>query len=216
MANNRQPTTPTLVPVERIQRAIYLLRGQKVMLDADLAELYGVTTGNLNKAVKRNLSRFPSDFMFSLSAEETSNLRFQSGISSGSSYGGRRYLPKAFTEQGVAMLSSVLRSERAVMVNIAIMRAFVQLRLVLSSHDELAKKLTELEHRLEDHDASIRSLFDAIRQLMTPADTGAPAKEIGFHVKEVSTPYRIRRRGPRRLRTSAKLALTDPPRNINA
>ena len=134
-------------------------------------------------------------------------------------------LPYAFTEQGIAMLSSVLRSPRAVEVNIAIMRAFVQLRQVLSSHAELAQKLAELERRLEGHDTSIRSLFDAIRQLMAPADIEPPTKEMGFHVKEDSVAYRIRRRqghhlkpsrhrGQRRPGTSAKLALTDPPTNI--
>src|ERR1035437_1024513 len=123
------------------------------MLDADLAALYGVTTGNLNKAVKRNLDRFPPDFMFQLTSDEAENLRFQIGISS-SDFGGRRYLPYAFTEQGVAMLSSVLRSKRAVQVNIAVMRAFVQLRQVLSSHAELARKLADLEQRIEGHDRS--------------------------------------------------------------
>ena len=141
------------------------------MLDADLAALYGVTTGNLNKAVKRNLDRFPPDFMFQLTSDEAENLRFQIGISS-SDFGGRRYLPYAFTEQGVAMLSSVLRSKRAVQVNIAVMRAFVQLRQVLSSHAELARKLADLEQRIEGHDTAIRSLFDAIRQLMAPPPPG--------------------------------------------
>ena len=118
----------TLVPVEIIERNIYLIRGQKVMLDSDLAKLYGVETFNLNKAVKRNISRFPQDFMFQLTKEEADSLRFQIGLSKAEGRGGRRYLPYAFTEQGVAMLSSVLRSDRAVQVNIAIMRAFVKLR----------------------------------------------------------------------------------------
>jgi hypothetical protein len=178
------------LPPERIQRAIFLVRGEKVMLDADLAVLYGVTTGNLNKAVQRNRSRFPGDFMFQLTAEETDNLRFQIGISS--SYGGRRYLPHAFTEQGVAMLSSVLRSERSVQVNIAIMRAFVQLRQVLGSHAELARKLVELERRIEGHDEAIRSIFEAIRQIMAPPAADQPAREIGFHAKEDAAPYRAR------------------------
>jgi len=179
------------IPVERIQRAICLLRGEKVMLDADLAALYGVTTGNLNKAVLRNRDRFPADFMFQLAANEERDLRFQTGISS--SYGGRRYRPYAFTEQGVAMLSSVLRSPRAVQVNIAIMRAFVQLRQALAGHAELARKLAELERRLEGQDDAIRSLFEAIRQLMAPAAPGKPSREIGFHAKEDTTPYRTRR-----------------------
>ncbi len=181
-----------IIPLERIQRAIYLIRGEKVMLDADLARLYGVATGNLNKAVKRNRQRFPADFMFQLSSEEAEDLRFQIGISS--SYGGRRYQPYAFTEQGVAMLSSVLHGERAAQVNIAVMRAFVQLRRVLKSHAELARKLAELEQRIEGHDSAIRSLFEAIRQLMEPSDPSRPNREIGFHVKEESSPYRVRRR----------------------
>ncbi|MEI7936333.1 MAG: ORF6N domain-containing protein [Verrucomicrobiota bacterium] len=196
-------TRPTsLIPVERIQRAIYLIRGEKVMLDSDLATLYGVSTKVLNRAVKRNVNRFPKDFMVHLSAQELEALRCQIGTSntsalaphSGPGRGGRRYLPYAFTEQGVAMLSTVLRSERAVLVNIAIMRAFVQLRQVLGSHAELARKLTELEQRIEGHDTAIRSLFDAIRQLMAPPAPDQPPKEIGFHVKEDAVPYRTGRR----------------------
>jgi len=182
-----------LIPTGRIQRAIYLIRGQKVMLDADLARLYGVTTSNLNKAVRRNLSRFPADFMFQLSPEEAKDLMFQIGISS-SKHGGRRKPISAFTEQGVAMLSTVLRSERAVQVNIAIMRAFVQLREILGSHAELARKLTELEKRIEGHDSAIQSLFEAIRQLMAPPEPDPPGREIGFHMKEASIPYRTGRR----------------------
>ncbi len=181
----------TLVPPERIQKQIFRIRGQKVMLDRDLAALYGVSTGNLNKAVKRNLRRFPEDFMFQLIPDEAAGLIFQFGRAKGR--GGSRHLPYAFTEQGVAMLSSVLRSERAVQVNIAIMRAFVELRQMLSTHTELARKLTELEVKLEDHDAAIRSLFDAIRQLMAPPLPEAKP-EIGFHVKEDAVPYRTRKR----------------------
>ena len=181
-----------VIPVERIQRAIYLIRGEKVMMDRDLATLYGVTTSYFNRAVKRNLTRFPADFMFQLTPDESENLRCQIGIS-GSSYGGRRYLPYAFTEQGVAMLSSVLRSERAIQVNVAVMRAFVQLRRVLASHSELAQKLNELERRLESHDEAIQSLFEAIRQLMEPPLPDEPRKEIGFHMREERVPYRIRR-----------------------
>ena len=180
-----------LVPSERIQRAIHLVRGEKVMLDADLAQLYGVTTGNLNKAVNRNLQRFPNDFMFRLSEEEAEILIFQIGRSKGR--GGTRHLPYAFTEQGVAMLSSVLRSHRAVQVNIAIMRAFVQLRLVLATHTDLARKLGELEQKIEGHDTAIRSLFDAIRQLMAPP-VPEPKPEIGFHIKEDALPYRTKRK----------------------
>ena len=161
----------TLVPAERIERAIFLIRGHKVMLDADLAELYGVKTFNLNKAVKRNISRFPEDFMFQLTAEEAVSLRFQIGMSKPRGRGGRRYLPYAFTEQGVAMLSSVLRSKRAILVNIAIMRAFVKLREMVSSNKELAAKLAELERRVGGHDTKIQSLFEPIRQLMAPAES---------------------------------------------
>ena len=172
------------------------------MLDSDLATLYGVSTKVLNRAVKRNVNRFPKDFMVHLSAQEMEALRCQIGTSntsalaphSGPGRGGRRYLPYAFTEQGVAMLSTVLRSERAVLVNIAIMRAFVQLRQVLGSHAELARKLTELEQRIEGHDTAIRSLFDAIRQLMAPPAPDQQPKEIGFHVKEDAVPYRTGRR----------------------
>lgn len=168
----------TLVPMEVIERKIYLIRGQKVILDRDLSELYGVETFNLNKAVKRNIARFPEDFMFQLNKEESESLRFQIGILKKGRGEHRKYLPYVFTEQGVAMLSSVLKSERAVQVNIAIMRAFVRLREILTNHKELAQKLMLLEKKLEKHDSEIRIIFDAIRQLMLP-----PSKEttrIGF------------------------------------
>ena len=179
-----------LIPVERVQQLIFLVRGEKVMLDSHLARLYGVTTGNLNKAVKRNQQRFPPDFMFQLTDEEATVLIFQSGRSE--QRGGRRHNPYAFTEQGVAMLSSVLRSERAVRVNIAIMRAFVGLRRLLATNEVLARKLAELERRLEGHDQAIRSLFDAIRELAAPPSK--PRREIGFHVKEDRVPYRAKRK----------------------
>jgi hypothetical protein len=187
-----------LIPVDRIEQSIYLVRGQRIMLDSDLAVLYGVTTGNLNKAVQRNLDRFPSDFMFQLTDQEARNLIFQIGRSS-SGYGGRRHRPYAFTEQGVAMLSSVLRSKQAIQVNVAIVRVFVRLRETLALHKDLARKLDELERRIEGHDGAIRSLFDAIRQLMAPPASGPkpPKPEIGFHVKEDSVPYRIKRRTAR-------------------
>lgn len=132
------------IPGERIERSILLIRGHKVILDADLAKLYGVTTFNLNKAMKRNIDRFPEDFTFQLTTDEAGALRFQIGMSKPGRRGGRRYLPYAFTDQGVAMLSSVLRSKRAVQVNIEIMRAFVRLRQILSSHKELARKLERI------------------------------------------------------------------------
>lgn len=163
---------------EQVQQHIYRIRGHKVMLDRDLAALYEVETSNLNKAVKRNRDRFPADFMFQLSVQEAEALRFQIGMSKPKGRGGRRYLPYAFTEQGVSMLSSVLRTRRAVHVNIAVMRAFVRLRETLSLHKELAKKLAELERKLLHHDSQIQGIFQAIRQLMTPMEK--PKKRIGF------------------------------------
>jgi hypothetical protein len=178
-----------VIPIERIARAILVIRGETVMLDSDLATLYGVTTGNLNKAVKRNAERFPTDFMFQLDAEEVANLKFQFGISS---WGGRRRLPYAFSEQGVAMLSSVLNSERAVKVNIAIMRAFVKLRETLEINRDLARKFAELEMRVGRHDEEIAAILEAIRQLMLPPEK--PRREIGFHVREKAPRYRVRKR----------------------
>ncbi|MCX5846777.1 MAG: ORF6N domain-containing protein [Deltaproteobacteria bacterium] len=163
----------SLIPVEIIEKKILLLRGEKVMLDADLAELYAVETKMLIRAVKRNIDRFPSDFMIQLDKEEFKNLRFQFGTPS--LWGGRRYPPYAFTEQGVAMLSSVLNSERAVQVNIAIMRTFVKLREMIASHKDLAKRLDALEKK---YDAQFKVVFDAIRQLMEPAKT--KRRRIGF------------------------------------
>ena len=183
-----------IIPANHIEKVIHLLRGQKVMLDRDLAVLYGVETKNLNKAVRRNSDRFPADFMFQLTAEEAAPLRFQFGTLKRGQHS--KYLPCAFTEQGVAMLSSVLRSQRAIQVNVAIMRAFVRLREALSLHKDLAARLAELERKIEGHDENIRTLFDAIRQLMTPP---APAKkEIGFHVREPGLTYRVNRRNGRR------------------
>ncbi|MCX5716076.1 MAG: ORF6N domain-containing protein [Candidatus Omnitrophica bacterium] len=150
----------------------------------DLAKLYGVSTKRLNEQVKRNLKRFPEDFMFQLTREEF--LMFQNGTSSlrsqiaTSKRGGRRYFPYVFTEQGVAMLSSILNSERAIQVNVAIMRAFVKLRQILSTHKELAHKLNELERKIEKHDTEIRAIFEAIRQLMEPPSK-KKQRTIGFH-----------------------------------
>lgn len=148
------------------------------MLDSDLAMLYGVRTKNLNKAVKRNIERFLEDFMFWLTHDEVKFLRFQVGTSK-EGRGGRRYLPYAFTEQGVAMLSSVLNSERAIQVNIAIMRVFVKLKAVLSTHKELAHKLKELESKIEKHGTDIQAIFEAIRQLMAPPPD-KPRRITGF------------------------------------
>jgi hypothetical protein len=175
----------TLVPSERIERSILLTRGHKVMLDVDLAALYGVETGQLVRAVKRNISRFPNDFMFQLSKDEFENLRCHFGTSS--QWGGRRYPPYAFTEQGVAMLSSVLKSRCAVQVNIEIMRTFVRLRRILASHAELARKLDALENK---YDAQFKVVFDAIRQLMMPPEPEPPKRRIGFLVEEPYVPYK--------------------------
>jgi hypothetical protein len=166
-----------LIPMERIQNFIFLIRGEKVLLGQQLAELYGVSVKVLIQAVKRNRERFPKDFVFLLTRQEFTNLKSQIVTSS---WGGmRRAMPYAFTEQGVAMLSSVLRSKRAVQVNVAIMRAFVSLRRLLATNETLARKLAELERRLEGHDQAIKSLFDAIRELMAPP--AKPKREIGFH-----------------------------------
>ncbi len=197
------------MPVEAIQNQIRVIRGQRVLLDSELADLYGVPTKRLVEAVKRNSERFPLDFMFQLSADEFANLISQSAISNAgtpaqsdilrsqtatsSGWGGRRTPPYAFSEQGVAMLSSVLRSKRAVAVNIAIMRAFVQLRRVLDSQNELAHRLGELEQRMahdetrraiRDHDldAQIAQIIEAIRQLMAPAPI--KRRPLGFTVSD--------------------------------
>ena len=163
----------TLVPGNRIEKRIFLLRGEKVMLSPDLAELYGVEPRALIQAVKRNIERFPDDFMFQLSQAEFGSLKSQIVISS---WGGlRRARPYAFTEHGVAMLSSVLRSKRAVRVNIEIMRTFVRLRGMLATHKDLARKLENMEKK---YDTQFKVVFDAIRELMRPSDT--PRRRIGF------------------------------------
>jgi hypothetical protein len=181
-----------IIPEDRIERAILFIRGQKVMLDADLAWLYGVSVGRLNEAVRRNISRFPADFMFQLTKDEFEelknprgrvNLKSQIAISS-SGWGGRRHPPYAFTEQGVAMLSTVLRSDRAIRVNIEIMRAFVRLRRMLATNVNLERRLNELEKK---YDSQFKFVFDAIRQLMAPSP---PAKKkIGFLAKERRAAY---------------------------
>lgn len=171
-----------LVPVEIIEQSILFVRGHKVILDSVLAQLYEVKTKELNKAFKRNKERFPEDFVFQLTVQETESLRFQIGTSNLKSQlnpvkgrGGRRYLPHVFTEQGVAMLSSVLRSKRAILVNVEIMRTFVRLRRILSSHKELARKLDGLERK---YDHQFKVVFDAIRELM---NTPLPkTRKIGF------------------------------------
>ncbi|MDO8916205.1 MAG: ORF6N domain-containing protein [Coriobacteriia bacterium] len=169
-----------MVPTETILASIHVIRGQRVLLDTDLAVLYGVETKRLLQAVTRNSGRFPEDFMFRLTLEEFDSLR--DAQRSESAWGGRRYPPYAFTEQGVAMLSSVLRSERAVAVNIGIMRAFVRLREMLRSNKELALRLDDLEAK---YDSQFAVVFDAIRQLMTPPMT--PRNPVGFTAPEDSS-----------------------------
>jgi hypothetical protein len=165
-----------VVGLEVIERRIYLIREQKVMLDRDLAELYGVTTGNLNLAVRRNALRFPEDFMFQLSTEETTSLLLH--FARAKKRGGRRTPPHAFTEQGVAMLSSVLKTRRAALVNIVIMRAFVKLRTMLTAHRDILRKLEELESKYRTHDTQIVSIFNAIRGLIV--SSRRTRRRIGF------------------------------------
>jgi hypothetical protein len=167
------------IPVERIAQKIYLVRGQKVMLDSDLAELYEVETKVLNQAVRRNIERFPEDFMFQLVPEELENLRSQF-VTSSSGYGGRRYLPYAFTEQGVAMLSSVLKSERAVEVNIAIMRTFVKMRELMASQVELARKIEAMEKK---YDEQFQEVFTIIKKMLIPPPSNKIAGFIGSKKK---------------------------------
>ncbi len=188
-------TVPALQP--HIASRILALRSQRVMLDAELAVLYGVETKVLVQAIKRNLERFPADFMFQLSAEEFANLRSQF-VTSSSGYGGRRYAPYAFTEQGVAMLSSVLNSPRAIAINIEIMRAFVQVRSMAATHQDLAKQLTELQDKTESlamsHETfsrntkvQLREVFETLRELMTPPPS--PKRPIGFvHPQDAAKP----------------------------
>ena len=173
------PSNSKLVPFAAIETRIHLIRGKKVMLDTDLAQLYGVATKNLNKAIERNRERFPEDFMRRLTPQEFADLRFQIGTSS--QHGGRRYLPYAFTQEGIAMLSGVLRSPRAVAVNIEIMRAFIRMRGMLLSVDELARKVEALERKALANDQDMKEVFAALKELMTPPEP--PRREIGFHAR---------------------------------
>jgi hypothetical protein len=172
-----------LVPQELVESKILFVRGKKVMLDRDLALLYGIETRVLNQAVQRNIKRFPEDFMFALTREEIMNIS-QIVISSEIKYSKK---VQVFTEQGVAMLSGILNSDRAIEVNIAIMRVFVRLRKLVSERKELGAKLKELENRIEDHDEKITAIFTVIRQLMTPPETGK--RKIGFRLKEKGARY---------------------------
>ncbi len=167
----------SLIPPESLINKILVIRNQKVILDRDLANLYNVETRALKQAVRRNIKRFPKGFMFQLAKEEFNNWRSQTVMSKSEELG-LRHLPFAFTEQGVAMLSSVLKSERAIEVNILIMRAFVKLREIISTHKKVADKLKELENKFKDHDYQITQIIQVINQLMTPPDP--PKKKIGF------------------------------------
>jgi hypothetical protein len=169
----------SIVPLEGVVSRIFLVRGQKVMLDADLAELYGVPTGRLNEQVKRNIDRFPPEFMFLLTKQEAESLRSQTAILKRGRGQHRKYLPYVFTEHGAIMAASVLDSERAVRVSIYVVRAFVQLREMLSSNKALARKLNELERKLVTHDRAITELIEAVRQIMTPPEP-KKKRSIGF------------------------------------
>lgn len=174
------------LPVEHIEAVILLIRGQKVILDYDLAKIYGVETRRLNEQVRRNVDRFPPDFMFQLTAEEFDNLKSQFAISS-LPWGGRRKLPQAFTEHGAIMAASVLNSPRAVEMSVFVVRAFIRLRSLLAAHKELALKLTEVEKKLTFHDKQILAILDAIKRLMSPP--AIPKRKIGFYLKEKQTRY---------------------------
>ena len=169
----KKRSVAALIPIERVERLIYVLRGERVILDKDLAKLYGVSVKVFNQSVKRNLPRFPKDFMFQLTDDEFDDISYLTVTKRG----GRRYLPYAFTEQGISMLSSILRSERAIQMNIAIMRTFVQIRHMLTSNKDLSERLNELESK---YDLQFREVFDAIRKMITSEKT---KKKIGFQVR---------------------------------
>ena len=176
--------------IANVEGAIHLVRGQRVMLDSDLAAIYGVTTKRLNEQLRRNRSRFPSDFAFQLTAEEFTKLRSQ--IATSSFHGGRRYRPWVFTEHGALMLASVLNSEIAVQASVRVVRAFVRLREMVAANAQLAVKLEELERRFDSHDDAIANLFATLKQLLEPPE--APKRrEIGFHVREEAARYRVRK-----------------------
>ena len=167
------------IPDEVIISKIYVVRGQKVMIDRDLAEMYGVTTGNLNRSVKRNMKRFPEDFIFQLTNDEFKNLIFQNGTSS---WGGTRKMPYVFTEQGVAMLSSILNSDTAIEVNIRIIRIFTRLRELVLTHKDILLKLEQIEQKITGHEDDIQMIFSAMKQLVQ--EPNPPRKRIGFKVKD--------------------------------
>jgi phage regulator Rha-like protein len=184
--------------IDRLENLIYEIRGQKVMLDRDLAAVYGVTTGNLNKAVKRNCARFPADFAFQLTRQEVADLRFQFGISS-SHHGGRRYLPYVFTEHGAIMAANVLNSTRAAQMSVFVVRAFVRMRAALSDNRGLARKLAalekELKERLDVHEAAIVTILQRVMDIIDPPALPEPSKkDIGFHIKEAKGRYSVHRK----------------------
>lgn len=187
MAN--EPATTT---VERIDSLILTIRGKRVMLDSDLAGLYGVPTKRLLEQFKRNSDRFPSDFAFQLTSEEFADLRSQ--IATSSLHGGRRYAPVAFTEHGAIMLASVLNSPVAIDASVRVVRAFIFLREQLLANKQLAQKMAELESRVDTHDEALKDLFEAIRQLLEPPVAEGSRREMGFHIREQSPPYRFKRR----------------------
>jgi hypothetical protein len=177
----------TVAQAKRIEEMIFLIRGQRVMLDSDLAKIYGVTTKRLNQQFKRNRKRFPDDFAFVLTDQEVAQMRSQNVTSSRRNF---RRAPVAFTEHGALMLGNILNSKTAMEASIRVVRAFVLMREQLAAHKELAHKLEELEDRLAGHDGAIENLFAAIRQLLNPLE--APKREIGFHIRETAPPYRVR------------------------
>jgi hypothetical protein len=177
--------------IAQLESTIYLIRGQRVMFDSDLAAIYGVTTKRLNEQVRRNISRFPEDFAFQLTAEELTNLRSQ--IATSSFHGGRRYRPWVFTEHGAIMLASVLNSDIAAQASVRVVRAFVRLREMVAANAQLSAKLEELERRLDSHDEAMVDLFAALKQLLEPPEP-PKRREIGFHVREKAARYRVQRR----------------------
>jgi phage regulator Rha-like protein len=181
---------PEKKAIERLESTILLIRGQRVMLDSDLAETYEVSTKQLNQQLKRNRNRFPEDFAFQLTAQEFTSLRSQSVTSK--QRGGRRYLPWAFTEHGALMLASVLNSDVAVQASVRVVRAFVRLREMVAANTQLARKLKDLERRLDSHDETIVDLFAALKKLLEPE--AKPRREIGFHVRERGARYPTKRR----------------------
>ena|SRR2546423_5209644 len=181
---------PVILPSESVEMPIHVFRGERVMLDSDLAVIYGVGTMRLNEQFRRNRDRFPEDFAFQLTRQELTRLISQNAMSK-KGRGGRRSLPWVFTEHGAIMLASVLNSPIAVQASVRVVRAFVYLREQINANRALAKKFAELEKRMDGHDEAIATLFEAIRQLLEPTDGERPPREIGFHVKEQTRPYRV-------------------------